>query len=296
MTRKDGKNSRKRLWLLIAIIVINGFIGFHLIVNYADFKIDILNPSVTYPITDHTKSFYYDYPPNPNFVPSIIIGENGTEGLPLFSLTITYSYNDTLAQDVPFLLYVSGSIYPEGQQTIDRVDVGYQGTDWGDNSFRNYPPTFTAKLYNADVYSMQIPPKGTIQMLVLKWDSEGDYYPYIHIVYKNGTSPTDVVIQQDGKVHVYGLDVIHQEEFNRKQDDYNRRIAAMALDGILFPLIDISTIGGLIWSGKVEQNNKTNRSNHKPNKSNRYNEIKRQKSKSRKKQKNKRNTTDNYST
>lgn len=280
--------SRRILALLVVIVVVNAVVGFHLIVNYVDWKMVFFNPTITYAVIDNTKSFYCDYPPNPCGVPHIVIYPNGTElGLPLFSLTITYSYNDTLAQGVPFLLYAGGSIYPEGQQTVDRVDVGYHGASFNDSSFRNYLPTFTATLYKSSVYTTQVPPQGIINMLAIKWNSEGDYYPYIHIVFKNGTMPIDFTIQ-DGKVHVYGLNVIQQEQFNRKQDEYNRRMNAMVLDGILFPLIDISTIVGLFWKGKAEHRNETTPSTTKSDRRHKYDKIQRKKSKSRKKQRKKR--------
>lgn len=215
--------------LLVGIIV---FFVFQLAVNAFDIKIPVINPENKELPEENTFSFYYDYPSSDYVVPHIIVGENGTmEGLPLFSLTITYSYDGILTEGTDFFITARGSLYPEGQKSISRVELGYDGATFADDTFRNYPPLFNATLYGAECLTMQIPPQGNVRGLRIKWTATGDYYPYLVITHKNETDPIKVNIQ-DGKVHVFGIDTMRQEEHNREQANTSRRDLVIRIDSV----------------------------------------------------------------
>lgn len=284
--RAKTKTSPKRKVFSIVLVILIAFFVFQLVVNFLDIKMDVINPSAEQTTIEYTNSIYYDYPSSPD-VPHITIDENGTShGLPLFSLTITYSYNDILAEGTTFYLTASGSLYPEGQQTIDRVDVGYDGASFADGSFRNYPPLFTANLYDADYLSMVAPPSGEVLVLPIRWNTQGDYYPYIVITYKNGSVPTTVNLI-DGKVHVFGLDIVLQEEYNRKQEINNRRYMVIAFDvGVISILI---VLIGYVLRVKPNKKAQTSGKKHHPKGGKKYHRKRRKKPKPKSSGKRKRN-------
>jgi hypothetical protein len=221
-------NHRKILSSILVLAI--AVFAFHLAVNYLDIKMVVINPNEENTPEETTLGIYYDFPPSGPDGPHITLNENGTfEGLPLFSLTITYSYEGILAEGTDFFITASGSLYPEGQETIDKVEVGYEEAIYADGSFRNYPPLFNASLYPSECYTMQIPPQGSVWVLPIKWTSTGDYYPYLVVTYKNGSDTTTVNIS-DGKVHVFGRDTLLQDEYNRKQASSDRRNRAIMVD------------------------------------------------------------------
>jgi hypothetical protein len=242
--------------LIIAVFII-AFFAFQLIACEADWKIAYIYPKMTYNNTETTKSFFYDYPPENNSVPYIVIGANGVEtGLPLFSLTITYNYNDTLAVGVPFFLTASGSIYPEGQQTISEVDVGYTGSSFADNSIRNYPPTFAVNLTYENVYTEVVPPNGRTLVLPIEWNTEGEYYPYLHIIFGNGSSPIDATLPT-GNVYVSGANVLQEQAFSRTQEEYNKVSSTESLDGVILGVLSPASVVGYIFGIQKQKTNQT---------------------------------------
>jgi hypothetical protein len=50
-------------------------------------------------------------------------------------------------------------------------------------------------------------------LTTLKWDIQGEYSPFITVLFKNGTSVTTLYPQY--KIHVSGPDVVAQERYSR---------------------------------------------------------------------------------
>ena len=119
-------------------------------------------------------------------------------------------------------------------------------------------------------------------------NTQGDYYPYVAIFYKNGSAPTTVDLQ-DGKVHVFGLDAVEQMEYNERQEEQNRRNIAITVDlGLIAVLVPLAV--GVLKVGSKENQGVTN-AKQTTQKSKPYQKILRKKSKAKKRRKKKRGRT-----
>jgi len=233
-------------WRLAILILLNAIIVFYWFVILIDWKIDFLNINPSEKQNEIIQSF--DYPPSGPTGPHIIVGENGTTGLPLFSITIGLLYSGTLAEGRPAYLTAIGSIYPEGIEVIDEVHVGFEGASYYSETgsvLSNTPPLYKPKLNPTDVYTMTIL-TGTVPTLPITWNVQGDYCAYIYISFKNGSDPTTITLQ-DFKVHVSGLDVIRQERYDRINF-----ATAVALG--FFAIIDGSVIGHFLLKKRAKKN------------------------------------------
>lgn len=263
--------------IIIIIILIDSGIAFQLTTNLLDVKIDFLNINPSDKQTEIVKLF--DYPPSdPLTGPKLIIGENGTSGLPLISLSVGLLYDGTLAERTPAYLTAYGVIYPEGTQTIDSVSVGIEGSSrYSDGAIAqsNTAPLFGPELSQTDVYT-QTMLQGTIKTLPITWTAQGDYFAYLYITFKNGSVPITYRLQ-DFKVVVKGLEVV-------QQDDYNRKTLAATVDGILLGIINISTAIELVRISGKKKSEKIESPESSSNKGQAYYDIQRKKGTSKKKQ------------
>jgi len=194
-------------WRIVFLILLNALVAFYWFVNFIDWKIDFLNINPSAKQNEIIQSF--DYPSSSPTGPHIIIGENGTTGLPLFSVTIGLLYYGTLVEGFPAYLTAIGSIYPEGMQVINEVYVGFEGASYySDTSsvLSNTPPLYKPKLKPSDVYTITIL-TGKVPTLPITWSAPGDYCAYIYVSFKNGSAPTTITLQ-DFKVRVRGSDII----------------------------------------------------------------------------------------
>jgi hypothetical protein len=226
--------NRKQWCIIIIIAIIDSVIAFHLTANLVDVKIDFLNINPSDKQTEIIKT--YDFPPsNPLTGPSLIVGENGTSGLPLFSMSVGLLYDGILAEKVPAYLTAYGAIYPDGSQTIDSISVGVEDASPYSNggiALSNTAPLLSPEMKQTDVYT-QTMISGEVKTLPIVWTAQGDYFAYFYIVFKNGSSPVTYKLQ-DFKVVVKGQDVV-------QQDVYNRKTLVATVDGVLLSVINIST-------------------------------------------------------
>ncbi len=229
------------LVLMVLLVILAGYTCVHLIANYANIKIDLLsiNPNQEYSIQPTFKILQsYDYPQTQGLTPILTL--NGSEtvaGLPLFSITIAYAYNGTLAEDTCFALSSNAAVYPEGQKTLFSIQVGYSGAVNYDSGFSNSPALLNSPMFPENSYTipMLLVDNGQTPCKFLKWDTQGDYYPYLLINFKNLTT-TQVNLQDwGGKIHVYGHDALVQEEAGKKEEDTSRRNIALTFDIFLLP-------------------------------------------------------------
>jgi hypothetical protein len=224
---------RWRITAYLIIILLNGVIGFYLVANVYDWKIDFLNINPSEKQNERIQSF--DYPSSGPTGPHIIIGENGTTGLPLLSITIGLLYDGTLAERSPAYLTASGSIYPEGVQVIDEVNIGFEGASHYSETgpvLSNTPPVYAPNLEPTDVYTLTTL-MDTVPTLPITWDVQGDYCAYIYVSFKNGSAPTTITLQ-DFTVHVNGLDAVRQEDYRRISFATNVALVLFAFDGSVF--------------------------------------------------------------
>lgn len=188
------------------------------------------------------KFYYYQYPSSSP--PLIEISENGTKGLPTFSVQVEIKYTGILAEGTPVFLAAQGLVYPDGQQ-ISGIQVGYQGASWYPNIITNVSPYFDVNPQYTDIYSFIIP-DNPVKGIYIKWDTQGDFYPFVVLSFKNGSAPVTLPLN-DPKVHVYGLEAIQQ------QKDARSSIGLTAISLIGIPDISV-TIGYLLK--KIKRPNK----------------------------------------
>jgi hypothetical protein len=262
--------NRKQWGVIIIITLIDSGIAFHLTANLLDVKIDFLNINPSDKQTEIVKVF--DYPPSdPLRGPSLIIGENGTTGLPLLSITIGLLYDGTLAERIPAYLTAYGVIYPEGTQTIDSVSVGVEGSSLysdGGIAQSNVAPLIIPELRQTDVYT-QTMLQGTVKTLPIVWTAQGDYFTYLYITFNNGSMPITYKLQ-DFKAVVKGLDVIQQAS-------YNRKTLVATVDGFLLGIINISTAIELVRITGKKKREKTKSPESSANRGQAYYETRRKK-------------------
>jgi hypothetical protein len=239
-------------WRIIVYLIIltsNCVIVLYLAANVYDWKINILNPPEKQ--NEMIKSF--DYPSSDPTGPHIVIGENGTTGLPLFSITIGLLYDGILAERKPAYLTAVGSVYPEGAQVVDEVHVGFEGASYyseTDAVLSNTPPAYKPELKPTEVYTLTML-TGTVPTLPITWNVQGDYCAYIYVSFKNGSAPITMTLQ-NFKVHVNGLDVIQQERNNRIS------LATTVTMGF-FGIIDGPIIAAFLLKVLKNKNKKKNR-------------------------------------
>jgi len=263
------KNILKTLGILV-LLIWNIGIGFHLVTYVFDWKIDFLNinPSDK---PNPPKLMVLDYPPSGPTGPMIVIGENGMTGVSL-SVDVYLTYTGTLATGTIVDLATIGFLYPEGQQKIDWVSVGFEGSSYY-LATSNTPAQFRPQLENSDAYTQSIdaPILGTIT-----WDTQGDYYPFIILNFKNGSAPLTVNYQdQNHKIHVSGSDVVQQEYYNRKN-------TAIIVDGILLGVPSAAVLILNFSKRKPEENENTHSIQSKSNKGQPYYKVRRKKSRAKK--------------
>ena len=253
--------------------MIISYCGIQVTVIALDYKTDFLNinPQIQYNNTLTCKSFYYEFPPYWGPDKLIYSGSAIKSGLPLFSITTSYMFNDTLAVGGPFFYTASGEIFPEGQKIIEEVDLSFQGATYVDDLFSSVQPTFTVPLHETDVPSMVIPTSSIpIPWLPVKWNSEGQFHPYVHIAFNNG-SLVNVDID-DGYVYVAGSSVLQQQAFTRAQSEYNIESGAQTIDAILLGILSPASVIGYILDRRQKRNeaikgkNQVNENNNNQNK------------------------------
>jgi hypothetical protein len=230
------KPSRKQLAIILVIVIIDSGIAYHLASNLVDIKIDFLNINPSDKTNEIQKE--YDYPPSPYPDKAPRLMYNGTQlisGLPLFSVTVALMYDGILAENSAAYLTAYGTIYPEGQRTIQSVYVGLESSSpYSSNgiTLSNVPPLYAVELKPSTGYTITLI-NGSVQILPITWTAQGEYYAYLSISFNNGTEPVKYRLD-DFKVVVNSLEVI-------KQDDYNRKTLAATIDGVLLGVINIST-------------------------------------------------------
>lgn len=204
---------RIRLVLVIFLLALsNGFIVFFLLTNYNNWD-NVLNvePS-TVPTT---KTALYTYPPLG--IPQVIIISqegitlaNGTIIRVLFAAAITLKYNGTLSEGFPADITATGFLWTEGQQVLSSVQLSYQNARLY-QGLTVVQPYLSVPLQNASGFTSEIGSK----FLTISWDNQGEYDPMFILNFKNGSSPLTLTLQ-DPIAHVYGPDIVQQQNASRR--------------------------------------------------------------------------------
>ncbi|WP_424733125.1 hypothetical protein [Methanoregula sp.] len=164
---------------------------------------------------------------------------NGTPvSLPLLSVDICLQYNGTLAEGTKVNVSAVGFLYPDGQKVNipsifvagsqnkenivnNPVWVGFEGASLYNESNANFlTPNGEAPvaLEAVDASMLRIPrwsDSGSLWPYYqsITWDIQGDYHPYLIVLFNNGTDTSEYY--SDYTVHVSGSDVIQQENYAR---------------------------------------------------------------------------------
>lgn len=219
--------------LIIGLIAINTTGIFYFSVNLLDIKIDYLNP----PDKPNPASTKFEYP-----LSGAIVQENGTITTDaLFSIQIDTCYNGTLAEGTPFYLRAFGIVFSKGQQAIAGMWIGYHGSShYSFSGTVDYEPVYQVSLDACDTYGYPVmlqPTFDSSNSLVIKWDAQGDYFPYLRIAYKNG-SLNDLEVPV-AKVYVNGYNDIQMQ-------NYTRIGTAAAITAVVLGIVDIPTIHSVL--------------------------------------------------
>jgi hypothetical protein len=217
------------------LVIVVGYLTLITIAIIFDKPIDFLNfnsPEPTY-----TKYIHMDFP-------SLAPAETLTRvdgkfvNLPLFSVDIALEYNGILAEMKPVKVASNGYVYAEGQKLISSGNVSYSLN----NDLEMYPYVAIvgfdgAQLYNQTdpsainslpngqiavnlqpssdpyiVYRPATPLSPSITKEVITWGTQGDYSPFITIIYKNNNTPSTILYPYE-KIHISGSDIDRQEKY-----------------------------------------------------------------------------------
>ena len=241
LPRKKGKQkiSTERKILAGILIILTALVGFDLLTNMFDWQINPLNSQSTLKLGMTYTQFYVEYPPNAIEIYKLPNGTATTDVM--FSIVVTAVYNTTLVVGDPVYINAWGSLLPKGQQIISQVLVGYQSASYYSPYISDVVTEFPANLskMNQDPYVRPywIPDVNNLTNFnnPIKWTSEGDYYPYVQIVFFNGTM-TNYPVNM-GNLYVNGLDTIQQQQNNLQQSDSTRRTNWIIVDLFLVPVM-----------------------------------------------------------
>ena len=221
--------------LIITLIFLNVMSVFYFVANYFDWKIDTLNINPSDKTTVTSTTYMY-----PHFA-GVAVQENGSFTTDaLFDIDIRTAHNGTLAEGAPLYFYAYGVIFPKGQQAIAHIWIGFRGSShYTFSGAIDYAPISEVSLDAMDYgYPFSLPSSFIFsESTVVKWDVQGDYYPYLQLSFKNGSQLADVDLQV-GKVHVGGFNEIQMQ-------NYTRVGTSAAITVVLLGIINIPSIAGL---------------------------------------------------
>jgi hypothetical protein len=216
-----------KILYLIGILILVGLniiAVCYLIVNIADIKTETLNMNPPEQVTSKYTAIYY--PPLLLDAPMLEFDENFTMHGVSFSIDVYLRYSGTLAEGTPVDIAAKGCLYPDGQQDISYVTVGFEGSNHY-NAQDNAVPRFRPQLTVEDTMTVFVdaPMLGTIT-----WNTQGTYYPSIVIHFNNGSTPIIENYRDDThKVFVESYNVIR----NQNND---RIILAVEIVGVFFAI------------------------------------------------------------
>jgi len=229
--------SKKKLRLIIVFVIFiisTAYISAIGIANIFNYKLDYfdINPNEK----SYTQVINIVYPNKP-MVGLLLFGnesENNFVENPLISLHICLNYSGTLVEGKKVDISAIGYVYPEGQNIISdaivtnnnvRRDyfnyttiVGFEGAsiyNESNTSFLVPEGQFPVQLQKKDKFGYI--PKETIPSWPLyqtiKWDTQGEYYPYILVPFKDNSIITESYTNY--KIHVGDPNIIRQQENSR---------------------------------------------------------------------------------
>ncbi|MCW4018031.1 MAG: hypothetical protein NWF00_05045 [Candidatus Bathyarchaeota archaeon] len=191
-------------------------------------------PTIEIPQEPDSRYFAFDYPPTGTLGQQLTLYGNGTlTGLPLFTVQVSMFFNGPLAEKTPVNVVAQGPIYSQGQQEVFAVYFGFEGATYSFPNQRVYTltggfPTLEVDFTNiTEDIGTVIPPFSNAQIAnvatPLMWTVQGDYYPYINIFFKNGT--TISVPYPDYKVHVSAADEVRAEIEQERTNKINLELS-----------------------------------------------------------------------
>lgn len=238
MPRKKPKISKNRKIIAVILLFLTLLVVFDLITNIFNLPINALNPQSTLKIGMTDTQFYIEYPQN---AVEVYVLPNGTQATDvMFTMQVTVVYNSTLIIGDPVYIDTIGAIFPKGQQIISQVCLGYQDSSHYSPGIIDVVTQFVVNLTKLNQYAMPFFYEPNVNNLTgyyppIMWTSEGNYYPYVQIIYKNGTVINYPV--NTGNLYVNGLSTIQQQVNTLQQADSNRRTNWIIVDIFLIPVM-----------------------------------------------------------
>ncbi len=234
------------------VILLTFFVAFDFLTNLFNWQ-NGLNTNSNLSSNMKPLQFYIEYPQNAREVMGGIVNGSYT---PLstdvmFIIQVTDVYNSTLTIGQPFYIYTIGEMFPKGQEAINQVVFAYQSSSEYSSPQMNVIPLIIINFTDLPTYDrpVLVPDVNNLaKYKAITWNSEGEYYPYAIIDFKNGTILNYPL--NNGNVYVNGLNVLQQQEFNLQQADAQKREVWIIVDIFLLPI----TIGftALILKVKIK--------------------------------------------
>jgi hypothetical protein len=192
---------------IVALIVLDGYIGFYIYANLTDWQITTLN--INPPEKSYQMVLTLTYPPSTK---GPILFINGS----IIWFEIDLNYTGEIAERQPVTVWAYGTLSPEFAQQIQDVSIGFEGAlpyvEGG--TVVSITPAYAGVdlVPNASVSSNEGLPISFGAYLagdpqIINWQVQGNYYPTLTITYNTGNGNYTVQDYPDFLVHVSPIDV-----------------------------------------------------------------------------------------